>query len=64
MPVVETVAMFVADDVHVALAVMLPTVESEKVPVAVNCWVAPTGTDMFCRSERNRGQCEDALREH
>jgi hypothetical protein len=47
-PADETVATVVADEVHVALAVILPLVPSENVPVAVNCCVAPTGTDAFC----------------
>ena len=47
IPAGETVATFVADDVHVALAVTLPKLASENVPVAVNGWVAPTGTDRF-----------------
>ena len=45
IPAVETVATVVADELHVALVVMLPLLESEKVPVAVNCCVAPTGTE-------------------
>src|SRR5579871_582299 len=41
----EMVATVVVDELQVALAVMLPLLPSENVPVAVNCWVAPTGTD-------------------
>ena len=46
-PVAETVATFVADEVHVAYALMLLWLLSEKYPVAVNCWVAPMGSETF-----------------
>lgn len=46
-PADEILATVVAEDVHVALAVRLLLLPSEKVPVAVNCTVAPTGKDAF-----------------
>jgi hypothetical protein len=48
IPAAETDATVVSDKVHVATLVMLPWLPSEKIPVAVNCWVAPTGKDAVC----------------
>ena len=47
IPTVEIVATVVVDELQVALAVILPVLVSENVPVAVNCCVAPTGTETF-----------------
>jgi hypothetical protein len=41
-PLLLTVAVGVLDEVQVTCAVISCVVESEYVPVAVNCWVAPT----------------------
>ena len=47
MPAVEIVDTVVSDEVQVTPAVTLPTLPSENVPVAVNCFVAATGTDTW-----------------
>ena len=41
------VATVTADELHVAVLVRFCVVPSLKVPVAVNCWVPPFGTDGF-----------------
>ena len=43
-PLLLTVATAVLDELQVTCAVILWVVPSEKVPVAVNCWVVPPGT--------------------
>jgi len=43
-PLLATVALVVLDEVQVTCVVIFWVVESEYVPVAVNCWVLPTGT--------------------
>jgi hypothetical protein len=42
-PLVLTVATNVSDELHITCALISWLVKSEYVPVAVNCWVTPTG---------------------
>ena len=46
-PELLIVAILVADDVQVAVEVRFCVLLSVYVPVAVNCWVDPFGTDGF-----------------
>jgi hypothetical protein len=42
-PLLSTVATRVLDELQVTCLVMLKLVPSEKMPMAVNCWLTPTG---------------------
>ena len=44
-PADEMVAILIADELQLTTEVTFPCVPLEKVPVAVNCCVAPIGTD-------------------